>query len=67
MNYWLVKTEPSTYAWVDLVREKQTARTGVRNFQARNNLRAAEYSRLSVQPVREQEWGACLRMGDDTL
>lgn len=39
-NHWLVKSEPSAYSWADLIREKQTAWTGVRNFQARNNLRA---------------------------
>jgi len=37
---WLVKSEPSAYSWSDLIREKKTAWTGVRNFQARNNLRA---------------------------
>lgn len=40
MNYWLVKTEPSTYAWADLVRDTQTDWNGVRNFGARNHLRA---------------------------
>lgn len=40
MACWLVKTEPSAYAWADLVRDKKTAWTGVRNFLARNNLRA---------------------------
>ena len=40
MHYWLVKTEPSTFSWSDLVREKKTNWTGVRNYQARNNLRA---------------------------
>jgi len=39
-RHWLVKSEPSAYSWADLLREKQTAWTGVRNFQARNNLRA---------------------------
>ncbi len=39
-NYWLVKQEPTGYAWADLVREGQTAWTGVRNLQARNHLRA---------------------------
>jgi predicted RNA-binding protein with PUA-like domain len=39
MNYWLTKQEPATYSWDDLVREKKTAWTGVRNFQARNNLK----------------------------
>jgi predicted RNA-binding protein with PUA-like domain len=35
---WLVKTEPSTYAWGDLVRERRTRWDGVRNFAARNHL-----------------------------
>jgi predicted RNA-binding protein with PUA-like domain len=39
-RHWLVKSEPSAYSWADLLREKRTAWTGVRNFQARNNLRA---------------------------
>lgn len=38
-NGWLVKQEPEDYSWDDLVRDKKTAWTGVRNFQARNNLR----------------------------
>lgn len=38
-NSWLVKQEPEDYSWDDLVRDKKTAWTGVRNFQARNNLR----------------------------
>ena len=40
MNYWLVKQEPDSYPWEQFVRDKGTAWTGVRNFQARNNLRA---------------------------
>ncbi len=40
MNYWLMKTEPGTYSWDDLVRDKKTTWDGVRNFQARNNLKA---------------------------
>ena len=40
MQYWLVKQEPESYAWATLVKEGRTAWTGVRNFQARNNLRA---------------------------
>jgi predicted RNA-binding protein with PUA-like domain len=39
-NNWLVKSEPSTYGWDDLVRDKRTRWDGVRNFEARNNLRA---------------------------
>jgi predicted RNA-binding protein with PUA-like domain len=38
-NYWLVKSEPDAYSWTDLVKEKKTSWTGVRNFKARNNLR----------------------------
>jgi len=40
MNYWLVKSEPEAYSWSQLVKDGKTAWTGVRNFQARNNLRA---------------------------
>ena len=39
-NYWLVKQEPDAYAWEKFVADGKTAWTGVRNFQARNNLRA---------------------------
>jgi predicted RNA-binding protein with PUA-like domain len=38
--YWLLKTEPSDYAWDDLVRDGTTAWTGVTNPQAQANLRA---------------------------
>jgi predicted RNA-binding protein with PUA-like domain len=40
MQYWLVKQEPEAYSWATFVKEGRTAWTGVRNFQARNNLRA---------------------------
>lgn len=40
MNYWLLKTEPETYSWNDLVKDKKTVWDGVKNFQARNNLKA---------------------------
>ena len=39
-NYWLVKQEPETYSWADFVKEGKAAWTGVRNFQARSNLRS---------------------------
>ena len=39
-QYWLVKQEPEAYSWSDFVKDGRTAWTGVRNFQARNNLRA---------------------------
>ena len=40
MSYWLVKSEPSAYSWDDLVRDGRTDWTGVRNYQARNNLKS---------------------------
>lgn len=40
MNYWMVKQEPDSYPWERFARDGRTAWTGVRNFQARNNLRA---------------------------
>ncbi len=42
MNYWLVKSEPYVYSYSDLVRDKQTFWDGVRNYAARNNLRAMQ-------------------------
>jgi predicted RNA-binding protein with PUA-like domain len=39
-KYWLVKQEPGAYSWHDFVAEGKTRWTGVRNFTARNNLRA---------------------------
>ena len=39
-QYWLVKSEPEAYAWADLVRDRRTAWTGVRNYQARIHLNA---------------------------
>jgi len=47
MNYWLMKTEPSTFSWDDLVRDKKTGWDGVRNFQARNNLKAMKKGDLA--------------------
>jgi predicted RNA-binding protein with PUA-like domain len=40
MNYWLVKSEPEAYSWSQFLKEVRTAWTGVRNFAARNHLRA---------------------------
>ena len=40
MNYWLMKTEPSTFSWNDLVRDGQAEWTGVRNYAARNHMKA---------------------------
>jgi predicted RNA-binding protein with PUA-like domain len=40
MGYWLIKSEPSAYSWDQLVKEKRTSWTGVRNAQATINLKA---------------------------
>ncbi len=40
MNHWLVKSEPEAYSFAQFVRDKKTSWTGVRNFAARNFLRA---------------------------
>jgi predicted RNA-binding protein with PUA-like domain len=42
MNYWLVKSEPEAYSWADFTQEAGTDWTGVRNYQARNNLQAMQ-------------------------
>ena len=39
-RHWMVKSEPAAYSWEQFVKEGRAAWTGVRNFQARNNLRA---------------------------
>lgn len=38
-KHWMVKQEPETYSWTDFVNDGSTDWTGVRNYQARNNLR----------------------------
>lgn len=40
MNYWLVKSEPDAYSWHQLVKDGNTFWSGVRNYQAANNLKA---------------------------
>lgn len=41
-QYWLVKSEPGTFSWADLLRDRRTDWTGVRNFAARNFLKAMQ-------------------------
>jgi predicted RNA-binding protein with PUA-like domain len=40
MSYWLVKSEPSSYSWEQLEKDKETVWSGVRNYAARLHLRA---------------------------
>ncbi len=41
-KFWLVKQEPTAYSWSDFVADGTTSWTGVRNYSARNNLRAMQ-------------------------
>lgn len=40
MNYWLIKSEPSVYSWDQFIKDKKVCWDGVRNYAARNNLKA---------------------------
>ena len=40
MNYWLVKSEPSTYSWEQFLKDKKTFWDGVRNYAARNHMKS---------------------------
>lgn len=42
MNYWLVKSEPFKYSWEQFLKDKKTHWDGVRNYAARNNLKAMQ-------------------------
>lgn len=42
MRYWLLKSEPYKYAWEQLLKDQKTFWDGVRNYQARNNLKAMQ-------------------------
>src|SRR4051794_8652540 len=48
LSYWLLKTEPSTYSFQDLLREQRTNWNGVRNFQARNYLKTFQKHDLAL-------------------
>ncbi len=48
MNYWLLKSEPFKYSWEKLLIDKTTFWDGVRNYQARNNLRAMKKGDLCL-------------------
>ncbi len=47
-QHWLIKSEPSKYAWAQLVRDGRTSWEGVRNFEARNSLRAMKAGDLAL-------------------
>ncbi len=47
MNYWLIKSEPIKYSWDQFEKDKKTTWDGVRNYAARNNLRAMQKGDLA--------------------
>ncbi|KYG81472.1 putative RNA-binding protein with PUA-like domain [Roseivirga ehrenbergii] len=47
MNYWLIKSEPNTYSWDDLVAKGTDHWDGVRNYAARNNMKAMKVGDLA--------------------
>lgn len=48
MNYWLIKSEPGEYSFQDLMNDKRTRWDGVRNYAARNHLRAMKTDDLAL-------------------
>ncbi len=48
MNYWLIKSEPNTYSWDDLVKLGRDHWDGVRNYAARNNMREMKVGDLAL-------------------
>ncbi len=47
MNFWLIKSEPFKYSWEQFKKDKKTGWDGVRNYAARNNLRAMKKGDLA--------------------
>lgn len=73
MQYWLVKSEPETYSWADLVKEGKICWDGVRNYQARNNLQQMQpgdlvlfYHSVSEKAVVGIAKVACIAYPDPT-
>jgi predicted RNA-binding protein with PUA-like domain len=48
MNYWLIKSEPETFSIDDFIKENVTVWYGVRNYTARNNLKAMQHGDICV-------------------
>jgi predicted RNA-binding protein with PUA-like domain len=46
--YWLIKSEPDVWSWADQVKNEVTSWDGVRNYQARNNLRVMKVGDLAL-------------------
>jgi len=48
MKYWLIKSEPNTYSWDDFVKLGKDHWDGVRNYQARNNMKVMKKGDLAL-------------------
>ena len=48
MNYWLVKSDPETYGWNELTKDKKTDWTGIRSYAARNHLRSMKKGDIAL-------------------
>jgi predicted RNA-binding protein with PUA-like domain len=47
VQYWLMKSEPDKYSWQQLVKDQKTCWDGIRNYQARNNIRTMKVGDLA--------------------
>ena len=56
MNYWLVKSEPFKYSWEQFEKDGQTFWDGVRNYAARNNLKAMKKATRFYGTTVMKEW-----------
>lgn len=48
MNFWIIKSDPESYSWDDMKKDKKTFWDGVRNYQARNNLKLMKKSDICL-------------------
>ena len=51
-HHWLIKSEPNTYSWDDLVKLGKDHWDGVRNYQARNNMKAMKTSHNEINSIK---------------
>lgn len=48
LQYWLLKSDPEAYSWENLEKDKTTVWDGIRNFQARNNLKLMKVGDIAL-------------------
>ena len=65
-KYWLMKSEPDVFGIDDMEKAGVEPWDGIRNYAARNYMRddmeLFRLSRLSITPVREEEWNKIMEM-----